>query len=209
MRKTSETKSPNPFSGVALWRFLKVSLMFSDVFVRSWTQSGRELREMTGVSPPDGKDIWGNPTKLLTRWRDAPMSASGHRGNYWQSICLPCSVTQHTNTQNPHPHVATDWHTEKGRLVTQSVKTFVNDTPAPGPHPHVKPRKQFKGKSDIMRLSPPGLSHVHNCGQFPCALRRNRAGYVTCRSSHRFEWKVKNMFVPFNTFTEGEGQIVI
>lgn len=27
--------------------------------------------------PPDGKDIWGNPPKLVTRWKDAPMSASG------------------------------------------------------------------------------------------------------------------------------------
>lgn len=32
-------------------------------------------------SPRDGEDIWGNPAKVVTRWRDAPMSASGHGGN--------------------------------------------------------------------------------------------------------------------------------
>lgn len=67
---------------------------------------------MTGVSPPGGMDIWGNPTKLVTRWRDAPMSAPGHQGNDLQSICLSRSVTQHTHTQNPRSHVVTDSHTQ-------------------------------------------------------------------------------------------------
>ena len=129
-------------------------LMLSKVLGRSWTPWRQELREMTGVSPPDGEDIWGNPPKLVTRWRDAPMSASGHRGNYWQCICM--SHTQHshtrtrarahththihtntrTHTQNTRPHVATDSHSEveQGQLLAQGInKTFISHTPA-APH---------------------------------------------------------------------------
>lgn len=70
---------------------------------------------MTGVSPPDGKDNWGNPTKLVTRWRDAPMSASGHQENYWLSTLL-CHTTR-TNKKT--------WTlTQKGsRLVHANDKT--------------------------------------------------------------------------------------
>lgn len=75
---------------------------------------------MSGVSPPGGMDIWGNPTKLVTRWRDAPMSAAGHQGNDWQSICLSRSVTR-----NPRPHVATDVS-----RVSHPINITSADTPA-------------------------------------------------------------------------------
>lgn len=74
---------------------------------------------MTGVSPPDGKDNWGNPTKLMTRWRDAPMSASGHQENYWQSICLS-TLLCHTTRTNKKTGTLTQ---EGSRLVHANDKT--------------------------------------------------------------------------------------
>lgn len=50
--------------------------------------------------------MWGNPPKLVTRWRDAPMSGSGHRGNY----ASECPLPQHGQSHTARAHtLAVDW----------------------------------------------------------------------------------------------------
>lgn len=52
--------------------------------------------------PPDGKDIWGNPPKLVTRWKDAPMSASGSLEITGKTSLS--SLTTHARAHATHTH---------------------------------------------------------------------------------------------------------